>query len=94
MKIISQVPYKDIEINFLEEKDHVGYSFGYQGRNYGTKVLVKPPTGKKNRQTYIEAIALLIINAIELYGELSRPKVTGTSEENIFTAPSTGTTGN
>lgn len=63
MKIISVIPYKDIEINFMEEPGFVGYSFGFQGRNYGQKV----PLDSKKRVDLINALGALIINAIESY---------------------------
>lgn len=66
MKKISQIPYKEIEINFLEEKGFLGYSFGFNGKNYGVKVETK-----SKRKDLIEATALLIINAIQSYENLS-----------------------
>lgn len=72
MKPISQIKYKDLDINFMEEKDHIGYSFGYEGRNYGIKVPVELPTTKEKRAHYIEAVAALFINAIDSYENLCK----------------------
>lgn len=68
MKPISQIPYKGIDINFMEEKGFIGYSFGYQGRNYGQKV----PVNTRKRAELIEAIGALFINAIESYENLCK----------------------
>ena len=72
MKPISQIKYKDLEINFMEEKDHLGYSFGFEGRNYGTKVPVEMPKTKEKRALYLEAAAALFINAIDSYENLCK----------------------
>ena len=85
MKVISQINFRGLEINFMEEKDSVGYSFGYQGRNYGQKIKVEAPTTSKKRQTYIEAVVALFINAIDSYENLK-------NDTNITTGE--GTTGN
>ena len=66
MKIISQIPYKEIEINFMEETGAVGYSFGFEGRNYGNKIELKT----KKRLELIEATGALIIQAISSYENL------------------------
>jgi hypothetical protein len=68
MKPISQIPYKDISINFMEEKGFIGYSFGFEGRNYGQKV----PVNTRKRTELIEAIGALFINAIESYENLCK----------------------
>lgn len=68
MKPISQIPYKEIEINFMEEKGFIGYSFGYRGRNYGQKVPLK----SRKRPELIEALGALFINAISSYEELCK----------------------
>lgn len=70
MKVISQINFRGIDINFMEEKDSVGYSFGFEGRNYGQKTKVEAPTTSKKRQAYIEAIVALFINAIDSYEKL------------------------
>lgn len=67
MKPISQIKYKEIDINFMEEKGFIGYSFGYQGRNYGQKVPIT-----RKRSDLIEAIGALFINAIESYENLCK----------------------
>lgn len=72
MKPISQIAYKGVEINFMEEKDHIGYSFGYEGRNYGQKVPVELPTTKEKRVKYMEAVVALFINAIDSYENLCK----------------------
>lgn len=66
MKIISVIPYKEIEINFMEEPGFVGYSFGFEGRNYGQKV----PLDSKKRLDLINAVGAILINAIESYENL------------------------
>lgn len=71
MKTISQINYDGLDINFMETKDEVGYSFGFQGRNYGQKTKVESPTTAKKRQAYIEAIVALFINAIDSYKQLN-----------------------
>jgi hypothetical protein len=65
MKIISQIPYGDLNINLMEEGGFVGYSFGYNGRNYGAKVSVT-----KKRKDLLEAVATLVVNAINSYENL------------------------
>jgi hypothetical protein len=76
MKIISQIPYKGIDINILEEKEYVGYSFGFEGKNYGTKTLLQ----SKKRIHLIEAVMTLIISAIQSYENLSnKPARKGTT---------------
>lgn len=72
MKPISQIKYKDLDINFMEEKDYIGYSFGLDGKNYGVKVKVDLPTNKDKRARYIEAVAALFINAIDSYENLCK----------------------
>lgn len=66
MKTISQVKYGNLEINLLKEEKFIGYSFGYEGRNYGQKTELK--TTKS--QEIMEVTAVLIINAIESYTNL------------------------
>lgn len=66
MKQISQTVFKGQEINFLLDKGFLGYSFGYDGRNYGLKVPIKT----KKRQELVDATAVLFINAIETYEKL------------------------
>lgn len=83
MKKISQVKFKDIEINFLLDNGFLGYSFGFEGRNYGVKVPIKT----KKQQELVDATAVLIINAIELYEKLKNG-----DDKNISTGE--GTSGN
>lgn len=52
----------------MEEKGFIGYSFGYEGRNYGQKVPLKT----KKRSELIDAIGVLFINAISSYEELCK----------------------
>lgn len=85
MKVISQVNFRGLDINFMEEKDNIGYSFGFNGRNYGQKTKVEAPTTSKKRQAYIEAIVALFINAIDSYENLKNDTNSSTGE---------GTTGN
>lgn len=66
MKIISQITYNGLDINFMEEKGYVGYSFGFEGKNYGQKVPLK----SNKRKELIEAVATLFINAIDSHKNL------------------------
>lgn len=66
----SRIDYKDISIDFLKQKGFLGYTFQYEGRNYGNKVAVD----KKNEQALVEATATLFINAINSYEELCKAK--------------------
>lgn len=61
MKVITQIPYKGTDLQFLVEGKFVGYSFGFEGRNYGQKVEVQS-TKKKD---LVDATVLLTINAIQ-----------------------------
>lgn len=70
MKPITQVVYKDLEINFLKEGKFVGYSFGYEGRNYGHKVEVKKPS------ELLGVVATLTVNAILSFENLKNVKDT------------------
>lgn len=89
MKTISQILYKDLEINFMETKDEVGYSFGFQGRNYGQKTKVDLPTTKAKRQAYMEAIVALFINAIDSYENLKNNDTNKTTGEGTTSDKST-----
>lgn len=71
MQPFSRIPYKDIEIDFLKQKGFLGYTFQYEGRNYGNKVAVD----KKSEKALIEATASLFINAIESYEALCKKPV-------------------
>jgi hypothetical protein len=75
MKPITQIEFRDISIQFLVEKNSIGYSFGYDGRNYGQRVEVT----KKGKQALVDAVALLTINAIESYENLKNGKDTNTT---------------
>lgn len=83
MRKISQIKYKDLEINFLIDKGFVGYSFGFEGKNYGVKVPIKT----KKRQELVDATATLFINAIESYENLKNG-----NNQNLSTGE--GTSGN
>lgn len=54
----------------METANEIGYSFGFEGRNYGQKVQVAKPTTKATRQAYLEATVALFINAIDSYQNL------------------------
>ncbi len=64
----SRIDYKNIGIDFLEEKGAIAYTFAYEGKNYGNKVTLK---GKK-RTELMEATCALFINAIETLEELCK----------------------
>lgn len=68
MTPFSRIDYKDISIDFLKQKNKLGYTFQYEGRNYGNKVEVD----KKNEKAIVEATATLIVNAINSYEELRK----------------------
>lgn len=68
MQPFSRIDYKDISIDFLKQKNKLGYTFQYEGRNYGNKVEVN----KKSEKAVVEATATLIINAISTYEELCK----------------------
>lgn len=68
MQPFSRIDYKDISIDFLKQKGKLGYTFQYEGRNYGNKVEVD----KKSEKAIVEATALLFINAIETYETLCK----------------------
>lgn len=91
MKPISQIAYKDLEINFMETKDEVGYSFGFGGRNYGQKIKVDLPTTGPKRKLYIEAVACLFINAINSYENLKLNDTNNTVGTGVTSSESTGT---
>ena len=65
-KPFSRVPYKEIEIDFLEDNDMIAYTFQFEGNNYGSGVKLK----SRKRKELVEATALLIINAITSFEQL------------------------
>lgn len=73
----SQINYKGLDINILVEPKWVGYSFHYEGNNYGSKVPIKT----KSRQELLELSFALCIQAILSYEELQKPKSTIASSE-------------
>lgn len=68
MTPFSRIDYKDISIDFLKQKNFLGYTFQFEGRNYGNKVEVADKTDK----ALIEATATLFINAISSYEALCK----------------------
>ena len=68
MKEFSRIDFKEISIDFLEDKGFIGFTFQYEGRNYANKVAVNT----RKRKDLVEAIAALFINAISTYEELSK----------------------
>lgn len=74
----SQINYKGLDINILVEPKWVGYSFHYEGNNYGSKVPIKSRT----KQELLELSFALCIQAVLSFEELEKPKlgeVTGTN---------------
>lgn len=69
MTPFSRIDYKDISIDFLKQKGKLGYTFQYEGRNYGNKV----ECDKKSEKAIVEATATLFLNAISTYEELLKP---------------------
>ena len=76
MKIISQITYKGLEINFMDERNplddkcYIGYSFGYKGKNYGQKVALK----RKGTKDIMETTLALFVNACESFEGLKKNK--------------------
>ena len=71
MKILptfSQINYKGLDINILVEPGFVGYSFHYEGNNYGSKLPIKT----KKKQELLELSFTLCIQAIQSYEELCK----------------------
>lgn len=68
MQPFSRIDYKGISIDFLKQKGKLGYTFQYEGKNYGNKVEVN----KKSEQAIVEATALLFINALDTYEALCK----------------------
>lgn len=66
MKIISQIPYKGTPLNFMVDKNFVGYSFELDGKPYGQKTELKT----KKRDELVGALAALSINAVETFDHL------------------------
>ena len=52
MKTMYQIVYKGVDINFLKDKEFVGYNFSINGEMFGYKV---PLTTKKQ----VEAFAII-----------------------------------
>lgn len=68
LPVFSQIKYKDLEINILVEPGFVGYSFHYEGNNYGSKL----PITTKKKQELLELSFALCIQAILSYEELCK----------------------
>lgn len=66
MKVISQIKYTDVDLNFMVEKDSVGYSFEFGGKSYGHKTTLKT----KKRDELVGAVATLTVNAVQSYESL------------------------
>lgn len=64
----SQINYKGLDINILVEPKFLGYSFHYEGNNYGSKVPIKT----KSRQELLELSFALCIQAIMSYEDLCK----------------------
>jgi len=64
----SQINYKGLDINILVEPGFVGYSFHYEGNNYGSKL----PILTKKKQELLELSFALCIQAILSYEELCK----------------------
>jgi len=64
----SQINYKGLDINILVEPSFLGYSFHYEGNNYGSKVPIKT----KSKQELLELSFALCIQAIMSYEELCK----------------------
>jgi len=61
MKTIYSIEYKKVEINFLKDKDFVGYNFKVKDKTYGYKVPLKT----KKQVEIFSAITALTLSAIE-----------------------------
>ncbi len=64
----SQINYKGLDINILVEPKFLGYSFHYEGNNYGSKV----PITTSKRQELLELSFALCIQAIMSFEELCK----------------------
>lgn len=64
----SQINYKGLDINILVEPKFVGYSFHYEGNNYGSKV----PLTTNKKQELLENSFALCVQAILSYEELCK----------------------
>lgn len=64
----SQINYKGLDINILVEPKFIGYSFHYEGNNYGSKV----PLTTSKKQELLENSFALCIQAILSYEELCK----------------------
>lgn len=64
----SQIEYKGVDINILVEPGFLGYSFHYEGNNYGSKVPLKT----KSRQELLENSFALCVQAILSFEELCK----------------------
>lgn len=74
MKPITQILYGDTYLQFLKEGKFIGYSFGYEGRNYGNKVELKTTS----KEELVGVVATLTINAIQSLENLKNGKDTDT----------------
>lgn len=72
MKPITQILYGDTYLQFLKEKSFIGYSFGFEGKNYGQKVELKTVL----KDELVGVVATLTINAIQSLEALKNGKNT------------------
>lgn len=72
MKPITQILYGDTYLQFLKEGKFVGYSFGFEGKNYGQKVELKTVL----KDELVGVVATLTINAIQSLEALKNGKNT------------------
>lgn len=79
----SQIVYKGLEINILVEPKFIGYSFHYEGNNYGSKVPLK--TTKK--QELLENSFALCIQAILSYEAMLNKQEITKEEEVVLPTP-------
>lgn len=70
MQIITQINYKETVINFMIQKNFVGYSFEVDGKSYGQKSELKT----KKKDEIVAITAALTINAISSYDALKNGK--------------------
>lgn len=74
MKLITQIPFDEKIINFMVDKNFVGYSFEHNDNNYGLKTVLKT----KKRDELVGAIATLAFNAVATYQSLKNGNNTDT----------------
>lgn len=72
MQIITQIRHGDLTINFMIQKNSVGYSFEHEGKSYGHKTALTT----KKRDELVGVIAILTSNAISSYEALKNGKNT------------------